>query len=225
LLHSMVAKYIVSLIIFLAVAPSAKGSDIDSLSTKYTDGQFVTYCQVKVKVPPEIMNDVANDYVYQLKYDLNKLFTWALKGMKLRKENDAMMVFNLKSTAFDESNNILKATGAVDVTGIISFPEIHVDSRLTKTEQNGHISVHLEMLDADAFLKKTIGIFQVIPQKNECTIVLTTYIKFGWFFNIFVTKNIFKKIMEWRFQKMMHNIANEAINRDRIRTYELQTKK
>lgn len=194
----------------------------DTISTRYENGEFVTLCQLRVHVSPEIMSGVMDDYVYQLKYDLDKLYTWALKGLKLRKESDDLIVFNFKSTEFDEKEDIVKAVGEVIVPGIITFPEIHVDSRVTNVlRTDGKDLLYINMLYSDAFLKKTTGIFQMTPiNENECIISLMTNIKFGWFFNVFITHSSFRKIMEWRFHKMMLNVSDEAIRRSKApKTY------
>jgi hypothetical protein len=48
----------------------------DSVSTCYKDGDFVTYNKVWVDAPEYISKKVVADFVFQTKYDLNKLFTW-----------------------------------------------------------------------------------------------------------------------------------------------------
>lgn len=142
---------------------------------------------------------------------------WALKGMKLRSEKDNLIVFNFKSTTYDEKNDLIKGIGDVRVPGIISFPDIHVDSRMARSQfANGKTKVTIDVLYSDAFLKKTSGAFFIIPQDEKgCWLTLETKVQFGWFFNIFITQPTFKYIMEWRFQRMMQNIRDEAEHRAR----------
>ena len=56
----------------------------------------------------------------------------------------------------------------------------------------------------------------VIPSKNKGNwLVLESHVKFGWFFNIFITQNRFKLIMEWRLKRFIHNLKDEAERREK----------
>lgn len=187
----------------------------DSISTHYKDGEFITYSQVWVNAPKEVMNGVVDDFLYQTKYNLDALFGWALRGMKLRKEKDELIVFNFKSTQYDDKNAVVKAIGNVEVPNVIAFPEIHVNSKWEKSIlPDGRTKVNIDVLYSDAFLKKTTAVFQLIPDNSkECWITLETKVRFGWYFNFFMTKTTFRDTMEWRFHKMMQNLKFEVERR------------
>ena len=197
--------------VFVAIA-----NPTDSVSTQHKKGEFITYTQVVVEAPSAVVNEVIDDFVYQTKYDLDALFGWALKNLKLRKETDEVLIFNFKSTQYDAKTDIIKTVGAVEIPGIISFPEIHVNSRMTKkTFVNGNIGVDINVLYSDAFLKSTTGVFRMIPDSGSghCMMTLETRVKFGWFFDLFITKNTYRGIMEWRFQQLLNNIKTESVTR------------
>ena len=65
-----------------------KASPTDSISTFYKDGEFTTFSQVWVNASDTICNAVSRDYDFQMRYNLDGLFPWALKGMNLRKEKN-----------------------------------------------------------------------------------------------------------------------------------------
>lgn len=185
----------------------------DSISTHYINKQFINYCQIYVNASYPVVDEVVEDFIDQAKYDLDKLFKWGLKNMDLRTDKNKLIAFNFKSTKYDEENDIINAVGDVRVPGIISFPDINVSSRMKK---NKNSTVHIHVLKSDAFLKETIGVFNVIQHTNgKCTITLETQIKFGWFFNVFITQPLYKAIMEWRFKQMMLNIKEEAEKRQK----------
>lgn len=194
---------------------SSFASPVDSVKTYYKDGHFITYCKVWVNTPRAVLNEVIDDYVEQSKYDLDQLFEWALKDMKLRTEEDKLIVFNFKTAKYDAENDLIKCVGDVKMPGIISFPDIHVNSRMTKSYlKNGNTRVRIEVMYSDAFLKETHGVFYAIPEKEKGNwITLETKVKFGWFFNVFITQPLFRSIMEWRFHQMMINIRDEAESR------------
>ena len=135
--------------------------------------------------------------------------------IQIKQEKKKLIVFNFKSATYDAKNDLIKCVGDVKIPGIISFPDIHVDSRMTKSYlKNGNTRVRIEVMYSDAFLKETSGLFYAIPEKEKGNwITLETKVKFGWFFNVFITQPLFRSIMEWRFHQMMINIRNEAENR------------
>lgn len=208
-------KYIFITFVFLGFSISAFSNINDTISTTYKDGEYITLTKVWVNAPSAIMDQVIDDFLHQTKYDLETLMHWGLKGLKLRSEKDDLIVFNFKTTRYDKKNDIIEATGEVIVPKVIRFPEIHVNSKMTKkTYENGKVNVDINVLYSDAFLSKTTGNFNKIPiDQNECYLTLETKVKFGWFFNIFITKYTFTKIMEWRFKTLMYNLKLEAEKR------------
>ena len=192
-------------------------SPIDSISTVYKNGEFVTYCQIKVDSSDSINHTVLRDFDYQMRYDLDALFGWALKGLNLRKEKNELMVFYFKSTKYNKETNIIRGIGDVIVPGIITFPNIIVDSRLTNIKYtNGKKAINIDLLYSDGFLKNMFGTFTVFPNRNNSAwFVLETHIRFGWFFNIFITQKRFKSIMEWRLKRLVRNMKNEAERREK----------
>jgi len=190
----------------------------DSTMTVYKNGEFITYSQVLVNASDSISNTVTKDFDYQMHYNLDALFGWALKGLNLRKEKNELMVFYFKSTSYNKETHVIRGIGDVIVPGIITFPNIIVDSRLTeKKYTNGKNSMNINLLYSDGFLKNMNGTFSVIPKRNNTSLfTLETHIRFGWFFNIFITRNRFKTILEWRLKRFVHNIKDEAERRERI---------
>lgn len=204
-------------LIFLSYTLPTVASPIDSISTVYKDGEFITYSQVWVAASDSISNDVTNDFDYQMHYNLDALFGWALKGLNLRKEKNELMIFYFKSTTYNKDTHVIRGVGDVIVPGIITFPNIIVDSRLTDRKiKNGKRAITIDLLYSDGFLKKMTGTFSVYPKKSKaCLYTMETHIKFGWFFNIFITQHRFKQIMEWRLKKFVHNLKTEAERREK----------
>ena len=209
-------KYI-TLIIFLLSAMLLQASPTDSISTYYKDGEFKTYCQVWVNASDTVCNSVSKDYDYQMRYNLDGLFPWALKGMNLRKEKNELMMFYFKTTSFNKEYSILRGIGDVVVPGVITIPNIYVDCKLTgKPANTGRSTVYLNMLSSNGFIKNMNNSFSIIPTRSKGNwFILETHVKFGWFFNMFITQKRFKIIMEWRLKRFIHNLKEEAERRER----------
>ncbi len=216
---NILRKFSILIILF---ALNTKLSAGDSVSTSYKDGDFVTYNRVWVNAPINISKKVVSDFVYQARYDLDKLITWGLKDMNLRREKGGIIEFDFKSTSYDEKSGIVRGIGDVVVPYITTFNNICVDSRMDMTEmRDGRTRVKLEVMYSDAFFKKTIGVFYLIPDKDGCWMTLETRVKFGWFFDFFITLRKYSEIMEWRFTKLVNNLKVEAelrtVNEKRIK--------
>lgn len=210
-------KVIILLLFCNWVVMPAHSSNVDSISTVYKDGEFVSYSQIRVYASDSVSNVVINQFVNQMCYDLDELYKWGLKGMHLDNEKDELLVFDFKTTAYNAKSNILKGGGDVIVTGITKIPNIYIYTKLSeKTHSNGRKDVHLDLATQNALLKKLNGIFSYVPFKNKSGYyVLETHIKFGWFFNIFITKSRYKKIMEWRIKQLIRNLKEESEKRER----------
>ena len=205
------------IIFFLLIQTALKASSLDSISTTYNDGEFITYCQVWVNASDTVCSAVSKTYDYQMRYNLDALFPWALKGMNLRKEKNELMMFYFKSTSFNKETSVLRGIGDVVVPGVITIPNIYVDCKLTGNPGNtGKSTVYLNMLSSNGFIKNMKNSFSIIPIKNRANwFVLETHVRFGWFFNIFITQNRFKIIMEWRLKRFIHNLKVEAERREK----------
>jgi len=207
----------VFLLFLLSLFTPTKASPNDSISTVYKDGVFITYSQIRVYASDSISNVVINKFVNQMCYDLDELYKWGLKGMHLDNEKDELLVFDFKTTVFNPKTNILKGGGDVKVTGITKIPNIFVYTKLSeKTHSNGRKDVHLDLASPNALLKNLNGIFSYVPYKNKSGYyTLETHVKFGWFFNIFITQNRYKKIMEWRIKQLIKNLKEESEKREK----------
>ncbi|MDR3652685.1 MAG: hypothetical protein P4L34_06920 [Paludibacter sp.] len=209
--------YILFLFLFSFILLSSATPN-DSTSTIYRKGEFITYSQVRVNASDSISNVVINKFVNQMCYDLDGLYKWGLKGMHLVNEKDELLVFDFKTTIYNPRTSILRGGGDVRVTGITKIPNVYVDSKLSEIKHsNGRKDVRLDLASSNSLLKNMIGVFSYIPnEKNKSGYyTLETHIKFGWFFNIFVTQSRYKKIMEWRIKQLVHNLKEESEKRDK----------
>lgn len=208
----------------------AKASPTDSISTIYQDSEFITKSQVWVNASDSIANTIINDFSNQICYTLDPLFGWALKGMNLRKEKNELIMFYFKSTSFDNKTNVIHCLGDVIVPGVLTLPDISFYCKVTpKVFQNGNRNITVDLLRSSGFIKKMKSSFSVIHGKGKEKGVWFTFetrTSFGWFFNIFITQSRYKSTMEWRINQYMHNMKDEAEQREKksIRTYKSMTK-
>lgn len=205
-----------SMLLFFLLAVPVFGSVTDSISTFYKNGVFTTYSQVWVNASDSICDAVTRDYDYQMRYNAEALFSWALKGMNLRKEKNEMMMFYFKSTSFNKEKSILRSVGDVIVPGVITVPDVFVDCKLfSKPTTAGKNSVYLNLLKSNGFIDEMNNTFSIVSTRKGNWFILETHVKFSWFFNIFITQKRYKSIIEWRLNKFMHNLRDEAERREK----------
>lgn len=209
---------------FLCVCFVASANPNDSISTVYKNGEFYTVYRLYVNASDSVNNRVLSNFDQQMCYNLDGLFPWALKKMNLRKEKTEMMMFYFKTTSFNKQTNVLRAVGDVIIPGITTIDNIVVDSRLSsKKFKNGTSAVHLDLISANGFIKKMNSSFSTQPRKdNGCWYVLESRVKFGWFFDIFITQNRYKSIMEWRLKQFVRNLKEEAERREKLSVQEVK---
>jgi len=76
------------------------------------------------------------------------------------------------------------------------------------------MKVTANIIYSSLLLKYALGTVTIVQQKNhELLFITNVSIKFGWFFNIFITKRRYKSIVEWRIKKFTDNIKNECLKR------------
>lgn len=187
----------------------------DSIITVFQDGQFKTQYKIKVKASNLIASEVANDLIKDFHNYPNNLFKWALKdlGLQEKKKND--VIFILKSSITDSKTGITHGTFDIIVPYFTTFNNVKVNAIVSRTNyNNGQMKVNANIIYSSLLLKNALGVVTIIPEnKIELLFITNVSIKFGWFFNIFITKKRYKNIVEWRIKKFTENLKNECEHR------------
>ena len=206
--------YSVCLILIVFVSVLYAGTT-DSISTVYYDKEFHTQYQTKVKVSSKIAVEVADYLVNDFHTTPGNLFNWALKDLGLQNTNDEL-IFVLKSSETDFKTGVTYGKFDIVVQHITTFKDIKVNAIVAKTRfANKEIKVSADIIYSTLLLKKGIGTIKFIQQSNVEQILITNVdLRFGWFFNIFITKKRYKSIVEWRIKKFTENIKNECLKRE-----------
>ncbi|MEI6752754.1 MAG: hypothetical protein WCK78_06255 [Paludibacter sp.] len=205
-------KLLTYLFVFLCANLYALGND--SISTVYQDGEFVTQYQLRLKVSTKVSAEVTDYFVNDFHNSPGNLFNWALKDLGLQNKNNELIII-FKSSVNDDKTKITHGVFDIVVPGVITFNGIKVAALVFKNKNiSGIQKISANIIYSDLLLKNATGIITIIPQSNNEQL-LTTYvkIKFGWFFNLFITKKRYKSIVEWRIKKFTENIRVECIKR------------
>lgn len=200
------------LFFFISLFLPSFASSSDSTWTVYKDGEFTTQCQLRFKASNHVVADVSDYLVGDFHDAPGHLFTWALRdlGLQDKKNNELIIIF--KSSNNDEKTGITHGVFDIEVPNITTFKDIKVDAKVLKTKfNNGITKVTADIAYSTLLLDKAYCVLNIIPQKNnEQLFVTNVKIKFGWFFNIFITKKRYKSIVEWRVKKFTENMKTEC---------------
>ena len=212
-------KCLLSLCLLFFVVTKSEATLNDSISTKYANGEFSTYCQLSISANDSITNEVVNLFVKQMCNDIRGLFKWGLKGMGLANEEDELIVFDFKETRYSKQTGIIKGIGDVHVKGVTTFKDLSVDTKLTQRNfKGGRREVRLDLASPNLFIRSLRGSFYFVPKGTNKNgyLQIVTNIRFAWFFDVFITQKTYKTIMEWRIRQMLKNIKEESEKRTRM---------
>jgi len=213
----MEKKLILVLTFLLFLLPLMAITD-DSIKTVFQEGHFRTQYKTKVKASEMIASDMANDLLKDFHSTPANLFNWALKdlGLQDKKKND--VIFILKTSTTDVKTGITHGEFDIIVPFITTFKNVKVDAIVSKTKYfNGEMKVTANIIYSSLLLKYALGTVTIVQQRNnELLFITNVSIKFGWFFNIFITKKRYKSIVEWRIKKFTENLKSECEHRQNV---------
>lgn len=185
----------------------------DTVYTQYKDGAFRTYSTVVVSCPLDTAETVLDDFIAQFRGDPDLLFEWALRDLGVQEEDDIQI--DLQKTLYDPETGIGIIVTDLIIPGFTTFEDIQIQSKITKSYlKNKTVKVFVDVYNLNYFMKKAFGTFYIIPvSDNQVMLAIDVHMKFGWFFNIFVTQSVYANVFEWRIQGFMNNMRVEMIRR------------
>jgi len=206
------------ILLILFCISSISAWSADSIVTVYKDGEFVSQYQRLIKTSPAITASITDDLVSEFHNSPGKLFDWALKDLGVqseKKDNEVIIVF--KKSTINGKTGVTEGVFDIIVPGVTTFSNVKVDGTVTKAKLiNGGSRVTADITYSSFLVKNASATFATIPQKNnEQLFVLNLKIRFGWFFNIFITKKRYVSIVEWRIKKFTENMRIECEKREK----------
>jgi hypothetical protein len=189
----------------------------DSIKTVYEDKEFKTQYVTKLKASPKVVEETADYLVTDFHNSPDNLFNWALKDLGLQSKNDEI-VFVLQSSVTDIKTEITHGNFDIVVPHFTTFKNIKVDAIVNREKGTSRdIKVNADIIYSSTLLKNALGTITFIPtNNNEYQLITNVKIKFGWFFNIFITKKRYKSIVEWRIKKFTENVKAECLRRQNL---------
>ena len=182
--------------------------------TTYTNKIYHSQCEVMIDAPLEVVNKTVDDFIYDMQTDIRHLGEWAFKctGEEGGHDSDRdAIALVYKETFYDPAQKYGYITIDVKVPALRTFRDIKISSwmRDTTIYDVRHAGVDIDY--SGSLLKMANGTFHVKSVNEDLTsLTLDLNVKFGFFFNLFVTRRVYRNVLEWRLQQIMNNIREYA---------------
>lgn len=212
-------RYILAILICM-IAAGAHASRSDTIFSYYRKGEHVTHGCIYADARKEVCMDMVADLISQFRGNPDQLFGWAFKGLG-RQEGDGNgkneVLIQLNQALYDPSTQIGTLVMDIIVPGLTTFDDVNIESRVTQKDQNDTVSeVSVDIFYSNSLLKKAYGTFFVTQSSEGGTYLsIDIHIRFGWFFNLFITQRRYRNIVEWRTDGFLKNLRDDAERRER----------
>ncbi len=204
-------KNIVCLIIGLFICTFAFSGNI---TTTYDKGAFHTTKTAVINGDYTTCSRVTDRFILEFQTTPANLFTWAFKGLGQTHQGDGTDDVVLVMNSFRYNPDSAKSVVNVDFR-MSNGLTIRDKDLMSYVHDNTYgDSLRIIIVDfyySGSLLKKADGVFTLKRLNDKQTeITIDTNIRFGWFFNIFITQRRYRNVMEWRIDKFIDNLQEEA---------------
>lgn len=185
----------------------------DEMTTYHKDGVFVSKCSVKIEASDEAIRSTIKDFIDQYHNDLDALYKWAFVGVKLRGEQDDFIMFNIKS--HQPQNGIVHSLMDINISFIRKkYADVSYRVELKKINDTpDRIDVSYKLTQCDEVIRETDALFSIVKQGNDIYSVVEADVKLTRFYDRFMTLKQYRENIEWRFQRFLENLRDEAERR------------
>lgn len=189
-----------------------------SATTSHSKGTFTSTVKIKGEVTNEAVQATINTFFNQYKNNLNGLFEWALKDLKLQGEADDLIVFNIKSHTLN--NNMVNGVMDIIISPInkkYNNVKYNVSLNLKKTKDTPQIiELTYNMTDCEEVIKSASAVLTVTQSDaGTATCTLTANVQLTRFYNPMMSTKMYKEHIEWRFTKLVENLYADALRRSK----------
>lgn len=210
-----------------------------AIFTTYANKTFHTECAVDVNAPSSVSDTILARFIHDFQTSPDALFDWAFYGVGTQ-DDDSHNTFLLdykQTEYFPEREYGRIVTDVVLSTGL-RFRDITLEGRVTDERQPVTYHPHLQadsltiatmcpwvrhMYIDGAYSGKLLehgfgNLYIVAVDSTHSVFFMDINLRYGWFFNLFITRRVYANSVEWRVNRYMNNLKRvaEAYYRDGI---------
>lgn len=199
--------------------------------TSYADKTYTTVCAVDVDAPASVSDTIISRFIHDFQTSPDALFDWAFYGVGTQdnEEKNAFLLDYKLTEYFPERNygrivtdvvipkvirfrNITLEGRVLDSIGTLVYnPGLKADSLNMSNIPNWVRHIDIDVSYSGKLLEHGFGNLFIIPvSENKSVFMMDINLRYGWFFNIFVTMKVYKNSVEWRVNRYMNNLKSVA---------------
>ena len=201
------------------------------ITSVYADKTYTTVCAVEVDAPAEVSDTIFAQFVHDFQQSPDALFDWALYGTGTQDDEEKnAFLLEYKETVYVPEKDYGRITADVVIPGLTRFrnivlegtviderrpityiPSLCVDSLTMKNIPTWNRHFDIDVTYSGKLLEHGFGNMYIIPKDATHSIfMMDINLKYGWFFNIFITMKVYKNSVEWRVNRYMQNLKRVA---------------
>ncbi len=178
------------------------------ISTTYAQRTYHTEKIFSIEASADSVNQVIDRFVYELQTNPDLLFTWVFAGTGSQGDTvkDAMqLVFHEARYVPEEKHGYLNID--IKTNGKVRFRDMVLETWVTDSMNGVTRDVPIKLAVSSRLLDAASFNFHVTPITDTNTRVsFDSHIKFGWFFNLFISRRLYRNVIEWRFDTFLDNL-------------------
>ncbi len=178
------------------------------ITTTYSQRSFHTEKAFPVEASADSVNIVLDRFVYELQTDPNLLFDWVFAGTGSQGDTvkDALqLVFYESEYLPEEKHGRLHVD--IKTNGKTRFKDMLIETWITESIQPHKRDLSIQMDVSGRLIDNAQMNFHITPTSDSTSLVaFDSHIRFGWFFNIFISRKTYRNVIEWRFDTFLINL-------------------
>lgn len=201
------------------------------ITTFYANKTYTTYCGVEVNTPAEVSDTIFQRFIHDFQQSPDALFDWAFYGVGAQEDQEKnSFLLEYTETVYIPEEQYGRVTVDVVIPGFTRFRNIRLEGKVIDEQRPVHYTPELipDSLTPDnipdfnrhfnidvtytgQLLERGYGDIFIIPvDSTHSVFFMDVNFKYGWFFNIFITKKVYRNSVEWRANRYMLNLKRVA---------------
>ncbi len=178
------------------------------IATTYSQRTYHTEKTFPVEASADSVNTVIDRFVYEMQTDPNQLFDWVFAGTGTQGDTakDAIQLVFYESEYIPEDKHGLLHID-IKTNGKTRFENMILETWATETFSDATRDLNIKMDVSSRLIDDANINFHVTPTSDTTSLVaFDSHIKFGWFFNLFISRRTYRNVIEWRFDLFLENL-------------------
>ena len=180
--------------------------------TTYHRGVYETVGEVEMQCSVADANAMMDQLMQDFATDPHHLWAWAFWGTGEQKdERKQGFVIHYDTVRYDTEAQLLQIDmNLISPKGKVN--QLHVEPTLSDTNQGDTRSIYFAVDDFKNLVKHIDATLTLTTTEdpNLQQLKVVTHCKFGWFFNLFISRKMYRNTVEWRVEQFLQNLRCTA---------------